>query len=567
MNMKRNIIYLAFVALVAACAPEKEISFELDSKEIHVGPEGGVRSIKVDVGEPWTAMTNEPWIAISPANGKGSELCSVVVDSTLLNDVREDVVRIQTASGQYKEFAVVQDGFPHQISIKKPLVEIKDFDVLDKRKFEVVVSTNVDFDVRIPEEHSWLTCEKPEAEEMEALLDRGARPRNVTLKFEWNVNPTSAVREPEVDLVANSEGLDDVISSLIVRQGAAPDIQGYVDAGDLVAADSLALLSISRFLGCWSEYDTGLRMSRWDGVTVHKSGKNKGRVKSAEFVFFETNEALPYAVKYLTAAEELYFFSNVNSFQKSLSLGEDICELENLKKLTMFSYGLTELPANIKKMKSLRYLDLGGNNFSSIPKELKECESLTALFLTSNQRGVIMDLGNTVKKDIGGLVDECPADGSGNRKFPQWLLEWDQLDTLRLSVNYLQGTLPSDQELLDKGFRAWDVDSFDESVTEVHLADSLGETGKKYFRENKIPMVLPNTDFLAINLNRLSGDIPKWLKFHPKLDYWTPLLLVFPQEGKDMNGTAAGFRDVPTNLNYYYEIYSEKKWSDTNIEE
>ena len=163
--MKRNIIYLAFVALFAACAPVEEISFELDSKEIHVGPEGGVRSIKVDVGESWTAMTNEPWIAISPANGKGSELCSVVVDSTLLNDVRRDVVRIQTASGQYKEFSVVQDGFPHKISIRKPLVEIKDFDVLDKRKFEVVVSTNVDFDVLIPKEHSWLTCEKPEAEE------------------------------------------------------------------------------------------------------------------------------------------------------------------------------------------------------------------------------------------------------------------------------------------------------------------------------------------------------------------------------------------------------------------
>ena len=566
MNMKRNVIYLLFVAAIAACSPDVDIPLQLGSEDIHVGPEGGVRTIEINVGEPWTAMTNEPWVAISPANGKGSELCQVMIDSTLVNDVREDVVRIQTASGQYKEFAVVQDGFPHQISVRKPVIEIKDFDVLDKRKFEVVVSTNVDFDVQIPAEHSWLTCEKPEAEEMETLLDRGARPRNVTLKFKWNVNPTSSERAPEINLVASAEGLEDVMSAITVRQGAAPDIQGYVDAGDLVAADSLALLSISRFLGCWSEYDTGLRMARWDGVTLHKSGKNKGRVKSAQFVFFETNEALPYAVKYLTAAEELYFFSNVNSFQKSLSLGEDICELENLKKLTMFSYGLTELPSKIKNMKSLRYLDLGGNNFASIPKELRECESLKALFLTSNQRGVIMDLSNTVKKDIGGLVDECPADGSGNRQFPQWLLEWEQLDTLRLSVNYLQGTLPSDQELLDKGFKAWDVDSFDSSVTEVHLADSLGEAGKKYFKENRIPMVLPNTDFLSINLNRLSGDIPKWLKFHPKLDYWTPLLLVFPQEGKDMNGTAAGFKDVPTNLNYYYEIYSEKKWSDINVE-
>ena len=80
-------------------------------------------------------------------------------------------------------------------------------------------------------------------------------------------------------------------------------------------------------------------------------------------------------------------------------------------------------------------------------------------------------------------------------------------------------------------------------------------------------MVLPDIDFFSINLNRLSGEIPHWLKYHPKLDYWTPLLLVFPQEGKDMNGTPAGFKDVPTNLNYYYQVYAKKKWSDVNVVE
>ena len=86
MNMKRNIIYLAIAVIVAACAPEKEIEFALDTKEINIGPEGGVRTIRLEVGEPWTAMTNEPWVAVSPANGKGSEECRVIIDSTLLND-------------------------------------------------------------------------------------------------------------------------------------------------------------------------------------------------------------------------------------------------------------------------------------------------------------------------------------------------------------------------------------------------------------------------------------------------------------------------------------------------
>lgn len=558
--MKRSIILFLAAAFAVACAEEVKVPFELDSDEIHVGPEGGMRTIRLSVGEPWTAMTNEPWVAVSPANGKGSEDCQVMIDSTIVNGMREDVVRIQTESGKYKEFTVVQDGFSHQINISNPLVEIKDFDVLDKRKFDVVVNTNVDFEVVIPEEHSWLTCRKPS--DVDKILDRGARPRNVTVAFEWKVNPTSDMRNVDVKFMAKNVDGEVKADVLKVSQGNAPDIESFKGTP---AGDSLALLSISRFLGCWSEFDTGVKMERWEGVTIHKTGKNKGRVKSAQFVFFETDESIPYAVKYLTAAEELYFFSNVNSFQKSLSLGDDICTLTELKRLTVFAYGLTELSENISQMKNLRYLDLSGNNFSSIPKGLKDCESLKALFLTSNQRSVIADMSNSIKKDIGGLVDECPADGSGNRKFPKWLLEWDQLDTLRLSMNYLQGTLPTDEELINDGFKAWDVNSFDPESSEVNIKDSLGTEGIKFFTENRVPMVLPDIDFFAINLNKLHGDIPNWLKYHPKLDYWFPLLLVFPQEGKDAAGNVAGFNNVPTNLNYYYEIYKNKKWSESNI--
>lgn len=563
--MKRYILFLAMSVVAAACAPQVNVEFALETDEIHVGPEGGVRTIKLEVGESWTAMTNEPWIAVSPANGKGSEQCTVIIDSTLLNIVRDDVVRIQTESGQYKEFAVIQDGFANQINIKKPLVEIKDFEVLEKRKFEVVVNTNVDFDIVIPEEHqAWLSCKKPDImkpENISKLLDRGARPRNVSVKFEWKVNPTADIRE--VDVMFNAKSVEGEVKAdmLKVSQGKAPDIESVKGTA---AGDSLALLSISRFLGSWSEFDTGQRMERWDGVTIHKSGDHKGRVKSAQFVFFDTNEPLPYAVKYLTAAEELYFYSNVNSFQKNLSLGEDICELTELKRLTAFSYGLTELPEKLSNMKNLRYLDLSANNFASIPKVLTECEALTALFMTSNQRGLVTDLSNNVKTDIGGLIDES-QDASGNIKFPQWILEWDQLDTLRLSVNYLQGTLPTDEELLQAGFKAWDVEEGVGEDLEVSIKDSLGTVGIQYFTENRIPKVLPNIDFFAINLNRLHGAIPKWLKYHPKLDYWVPLSLVFPQEGTDVKGNKAGFTDVPTNLNYYYEVYENKKWSESNI--
>lgn len=557
--MKRNILYivaLVSMTIVSACAPKAEIELSFDTDRIEIGPEGGVRTIAVTVGEDWVARTNEPWIAFSPANGKASEKCQIIIDSTLVFNQREDVVRIQTASG-YKDITVVQEGFKPQITPKTSLVEIEDFAIPSKRKFEVVVETNVE--LQKPADTPWLTCKMSDQ-----VLDRGARPRKVTLTFEWRVNPYADVREEIVKLAGSIDG-HSAEANFTVTQGGAPDIESVKNTP---AGDSLALLSISRFLGCWSEFDTGVSMNRWEGVKLYEKGPNKGRVKSAQFVFFETDEALPYAVKYLTEAEELYFFSNVNSFLKNLSLGEDICELKKLKRLTMFAYGLTEIPDAIANMESLRYLDLDGNNFKAIPKALMNCKSLTALFMSSNQRSVVADLSNTVRTEdeLGGFItdSEDVTDDKCTKQFPKWLLEWDQLDTLRLSVNYLQGVLPTDEELLNSGFTAWNVDDASTFTDEVSLKDSLGTDGLSFFRDNRVPKVLPNIDFFSINLNRLHGDIPNWLKYHPKLDFWYPLLLVFPQEGRDAQGHQAGFNDVPTNLNYYYKYYNKKKWSSIN---
>ena len=68
-----------------------------------------------------------------------------------------------------------------------------------------------------------------------------------------------------------------------------------------------------------------------------------GRLKSVEFIAFETKESLPYQVKYLKTAESITFSGNSNTFLKNIVLGNEICDLVkygNLRKLTVRAYGL-----------------------------------------------------------------------------------------------------------------------------------------------------------------------------------------------------------------------------------
>jgi hypothetical protein len=130
------------------------------------------------------------------------------------------------------------------------------------------------------------------------------------------------------------------------------------------------------------------------------------------------------------------------------------------------------------------------------------------------------------------------------------LLKWEKLDTIRLSVNYLQGELP---DMKYEGLPEW---------TYEELKDSLA-TGMTQLPEQLVglPKVLPTTKFFAINFNRLTGKLPDWLLYHPNLDHWIPYSLIFSQEGKSKDGVNAGFDNEPVSLDYYYEIYPNKKYN------
>lgn len=535
-------IFLCALA-VAGCSDDKKVGVKIDSDAIEIGAEGGTRNIRITADDQWVASTNDPWITISPANGRGSAVCQIIIDSTLIDSPRQGMVRIQNQNNweERRDISISQQGFDYAITLEEPEVTIANYAAVGERSFDVRVKTNVDFDIEIPEEaQSWL---RPD--EYKVSLDRGMRPREVTLHFNWEINTRDVERNATITFKPRKEVQLATQEGLTVRQNASAPI-----VADTRAGDSVALLSIARSLNMWQSWETSSSMDNWSNVTLWEKGMKgytddkAGRVKYARFYMFTTEEGIPFEVQYLTAADELVFYSNTNSNRFSLSTGEYISKLPNLKRLTISAYGLTELDPSFKNLKSLEFLDLSGNNFEEIPSVLtkENFPNLHALKMNANQRIIIYDLYNSTTTNFGGLF----AETSSSREFPRRLLEWDKLDTLILSVNYLQGRIPD-----MKDYTTY-------TQADINAADSLPQALVG------IPKVLPNIKRLAINLNRLTGELPEWLLRHPALDWWDPFTLVFTQEGKDKEGLTAGFTNEPINLNDYYEFYEGKKYLDPN---
>ena len=548
----RIFIVLAAVAVMTACKNEQPLELAVDSTEISVGPDGGVRTVKVTASQKWVATTAVPWITVSPANGVGSADCKVMIDSALVGS-RDAIVRISSVDGEFrKDFKVKQDGYIYELTLDDADVEIPSYEDLDKRYFEVNVKSNFDFTVEVPEGLEWLELEKPKY----SFDDRVARPRNVTLKFTYDINFKEEGRSTQIKFNPVNPSFAIAKNEILsVTQNPAETIEIGVKG------DSLAVIAIGRTLGMMSSWDTSEKLENWSGITVWKTkDARNGRVKSAEFTMFKTTEPIPYQVKYLTEAEELFFYGNANTFLiEELGCGQHICELPKLRKLTIGAYGLSSLHENFSKLESLEYLNLESNNFETIPAILSEenFPRLTALILNANTRYTVSDLYNDTRENIGGFSEE---DG-----FPVRLLTWNNLDTLRLSANHISGKLPSDEEIAEiLAEKNGSVEYW--RGTDLNIKDSIA-TGNTFFDVNDIPKVMPEIDFLAINLNKLYGELTKWLLYHPKLDLWYPDLLVWSQEGRAEDGTKAGFSNAPTNLNYYYDIYVNKKYNPKNTEE
>jgi len=621
--------------LFTACSDKDDVDIPgglaLDKEVIAVAPQGGTVQIAIAASQDWVANTSEPWLMLSPANGVGSVEGTIKVDSTLSNKLRSTELCFQGANGQSRKLTITQFGYGKQIFLKDPVVEIENSGSYDKRAFESLISANVECKIgkieysfegdltdaekveNDSEREGWLLNSKDEDKlkgtNLGIVLDRKYRPRTVKFKFRWAMNVVPAVRVAKVHLVpvkdedqlvdADGKPIDDVI--LTVRQKAAPKIE------DNRAGDSLSVIMINQKLGSIATFDSSDNMRNWSGVTLWEATdafvkdhpEALGRVRSVKFSMFnlKSGETLPKEVGNLKFLESFSVAANENNQIREVKLGDEICSLKYLKNLTVQAYGLTQLPTNFVKLgKSLETLNLVSNNFNKLSDitnivNEKNFPKLRNLILYAQRRtDVVTNIASLGEKNASGVYvyNNYPIGlygkvnaGTADRQALLKLLTWDKLNTLELSYCFLEGELPTDEEMteaLEAAGKATRYSKADFSTNKEDYLDKLvGDTckwllsgwdnpvtckhkdGSVVYEDVyplQVPRVLPNCRQLSLNLNFLTGAVPKWILYHPHLVEWTPSIMIFNQQpkGKNSDGAAVGFSNM-TEDSYSYDYY------------
>lgn len=621
--------------MTASCSDSDDVDIPgglaIDKEQIEIAAEGGSEQLAIAASQNWVANVDEPWLMLTPANGVGSTTATVVVDSTLMNGRRTTDIAFIGDNGQRRTVTIKQFGYGKQIDIKEPTVEIENSESYDKRAFESLISANVECKIdkieysfegdmtdaekveNESEREGWLLNSKDEDKlrgtNLGIVLDRKARPRSVKFKFRWAMNVVPAVRVAKVHLVpvkaedelvdADGKPIDDVI--LTVRQKAAPKIE------DNRAGDSLSVIMINQKLGSIATFDSSDNMRNWSGVTLWEATDKfvkdhpeaVGRVRSVKFSMFnlKSGETLPKEVGNLKFLESFSVAANENNQIREVELGDEICSLKYLKNLTVQAYGLTQLPASFVNLgKSLETLNLVSNNFNKLSDitnivNEKNFPKLRNLILYAQRRtDVVTNIASLGEKNASGVYvyNNYPIGlygkvnaGSADRQALLKLLTWDKLNTLELSYCFLEGELPTDEEMTEALEAAGKASRYSKSDFSTNKADYLdklvGDTCKWLLSKwdnpvtckhkdgsvvsedvypNQVPRVLPNCRQLSLNLNFFTGKVPNWILFHPHLVEWNAPTMIFNQQpkGKNSAGAAVGFSNM-TEDSYSYDYY------------
>lgn len=556
-------IYLClFTSLlfIAACDDSDEegiTGFTIDTQEVTLGAIGGMEPVKVASGTKWVAKVDQPWVKVMPANGVGSTNCEIVVDSTLSNDVRHAVVTFVPEGQPKQELKIHQTGYGKMIGLDKYEVEVANMANDDKRYFDISVTTNVKFKVEYPPIGSWVTTTKREPE---LSLDYGARPRTIKMRFKWDMNTDPQERIASIKfLPVNAEDELEKEVTLTVKQEAAPEIT------DDRRGDSIAIVMASTKMCSMTSWDASERLDYWLGVTVWErtdkgvTPEQIGRVRSVEFRLLNTKEELPVEIGKIKYLETLVIYGNTNTMllPSSYRIGNALAGLKYLRNLTISALGITTISKTEleSSRKDLITLDLSGNNFTTIPYDLTPTNfpELLNLSLTGNRRySTITDL-STETRDNPGLSIDASSSTLKN------LLKWKNLKSLSLSYNLIYGKLPTFINSYN-GSPEYGVSTYtDEDIQQNDTLMSASEEVKAKLKT--IPNILPNAEHFSINLNFLTGDdLPDWLLYHPRFARFDPFTLIYTQDsGKDKSGNIPGFKNEPSNLEWFYERYPKAR--------
>lgn len=631
--------------LFTACSDDDEPvgpgEIAVDKTEIAVGPEGGSELIEVTTPDSWVAQVAAPWVMVSPANGNGSMESKVNIDATLEYQSRSTDLLYRTTSGKSQTVTITQLGYGKQIYLKEDVVEVESAADYDKRLVDFTITANVECIIdKVEYEFETNGVELTEAEMAEAekektgwlmrrigkneikledlketvvtnqkdlgiVLDEGSRPRTVKLNCRWNMNIVPWVRVAKIYLAAKNpedqlvndkgENIDHVI--LTVKQKAAMKIE------DNRAGDSLAIVLINEKVRSMYPIETSENMRNWTGVTLWKETDDVpeefvGRVRSVAFsmVNIADGDVLPREVRYLKYLESFSIASNDNSQIRNVKMCDELCNLEYLKSLTVKAYGLQELPNNFKNLKNLEVLDLSFNCFTSLDKLTQTINKtnfpkMRKLHLYGQRRNdVITDLEASSKDNYQyngyplGLHFKMHGSGPDDPKetnaFLQ-LLTWEELEALELSYCFMEGTLPTDEQM-ETALKAankplhYTKTDFSEDKKD-YLTKLVGDTctwlltDKAVTRKNadntnidgatvkgnEVLRVLPRARAFSLNLNFFTGELPNWILFHPHFVEWRPTALIFNQQekGKNSDGEPVGFSNIDAdnyNFSYYY---------------
>lgn len=534
-------------ALLSACSKDETITiFNSDMSNIEAQAVGGEYQVKISSNREWVAKANAPWVMVSPANGRGDVKCTIKIDSALMNEARETKVSITSMGEELKSINIKQEGFPRSIKVADSEVHIAASDLYANRWVELDVETNVEFNIE--NAPAWVVVER----DYELNLDRGARPRKTRIHFDWKMNSSDKERTATLNLVPKEGEALAIPATITIRQAAGPRIE------DNRQGDSIAVISICEKMECWSDngISTNKGMQTWECLRLWQASdaglpapEAIGRVRDLDISYFNTEEGVPEEIKHLKYLETLSLYGNVNTMIKSIDLCPEVATLAFLKDLRIAAMGLVSLPDNFAELgDTLESLDLNSNNLNEIPEVVnrENFPHLRTLDLTGNHRASITDLrkrSSAGENGIGLHVNMRNSDAI--RK----LLLWEELEALGLSYNFIEGELPDFEDEAKDGI---------DGVRAYEYSDIEGDT-LKWAVENKLPRILPNMRALRINLNFMTGELPRWLLYHPYLMEWGAEVLIYPQLEKaiDSKGNNVGFDNVPTNYEYYFEAYPD----------